>query len=254
VLSVLKGKNLKSLSSHTAITFEKEREEKFGTADVPKKKDWFPVKSVLIEILTERISEHGVEKFFEDQKRSTLLACCKVIDDLEDYSEEELKEFSHEDFVEGIMQNIYTFGLQNLFSAFTVTELKLFCVDCQLTVRSSSKEVLLDCLIEQKDFRKAKKKTQLKTKLTEKPKIKKGLKPIDLKSWFLRTELEEYCKLKEIKIGGTKKEIVDRIILYLDGDRSSKVLGSKAVKDEESEKTTEKKKAKRGRPKKVQKD
>lgn len=99
---------------------------------------------------------------------------------------------------------------------------------------------------------KQRKKTQLKTKLTEKPRIKKGLKPIDLKSWFLRTELEEYCKQKEIKIGGTKKEIVDRIILYLDGDRSSKVLGSKAVKDED-EKSTDKK-AKRGRPKKVQRD
>jgi hypothetical protein len=252
VLSVLKGKNLKSLAEHNEVDFDKERREKFGeNIGTAKAKEWVPVKSVLIEILTEKIPEYGVERFFKDQKRAVLLECCKVIDDLEDYSKEELKEFSKDDFVEGIMQNIYTFGLQNLFSAFTITELKLFCVDCQLTVRSSSKEVLLDCLIEQKDFRKAKKKSVQKTKLTEKPKIKKGVKAIDLKSWFLRSELEDWCRKKGIKVGGSKKDIVERIILYLDGERGNKVFPRVKGEDasENSADKKPKKKATRGRPK-----
>jgi len=241
---VLKGVNLKNLSRHESIDFDRERIEKFGAVDDPKAAEWVPVKQVVIEVLTERIPVYGVEQFFQDQKRSTLLACCKVIDDLEDYSEEELKEFSHEDFVEGIMQNVYTFGLQNLFSAFTITELKLFCVDCELTVRSSSKEVILDCLIEQKDFRKIKKKTVNRTKLTKKPKIKKGVKAIDLTSWFIRTELDDYCRSKGIKLGGSKKEVVERIILFLDGDRGVKVVSQRKKdsdeKSEKSEKSTKK--------------
>jgi len=174
--------------------------------------------------------------FFEEFDETVLLACCKRIDDLEEMTDEELSEFSKEDLVTGILNNIYTFGLQNLFSSFSVTELKEFCETCELSVKSSSKEVLVDCLIEQKDYRTKGSKVKAEKASKKKPDLKDGIKKVDLEQWYYRNELEEFCKDNGIKRGGNKREIIKRILLFFEGDKSSKVFPMKKKKSKRGSK------------------
>ena len=76
---MLKGNLLRGLSKHTCVDYEEEKLEKFGDVGVKEARDWFPVKPVMVKKLTERIPEYGVEGFFEEMDRDTLLGCCMVI-------------------------------------------------------------------------------------------------------------------------------------------------------------------------------
>jgi hypothetical protein len=214
VLHVLKKSNLISLCSHACVNVDKGEHEE----------SWYPAKGILVEVLAAAITGFGVLQFFEEFDETVLLACCKRIDDLDEMTDEELSEFSKEDLVTGILSNIYTFGLQNLFSSFSVTELKEFCETCELSVKSSSKEVLVDCLIEQKDYRTKGSKVKAEKASKKKPDLKDGIKKVDLEQWYYRNELEEFCKDNGIKRGGNKREIIKRILLFFEGDKSSKVF------------------------------
>eukprot|EP01129_Flabellula_baltica_P000323 TRINITY_DN10350_c0_g1_i1.p1 TRINITY_DN10350_c0_g1~~TRINITY_DN10350_c0_g1_i1.p1 ORF type:complete len:299 (+),score=92.07 TRINITY_DN10350_c0_g1_i1:81-977(+) len=245
VLHVLKKKELVALSKDGNVDYEEERKNR-GPHKEDGEEDWFPQKQTMIERLTDAISSFGVSQFFEQLPVPVLLECCKSIDDLSDFSDEELLDtYGQDDLVNGILQNIYTFGLQNLFTSFTVTELATFAEDCDLSVKSQAKEVLVDCIVEQKDYRKKTVKRKVETKSKKKPDLKDGIKKVDLEQWYLRSELEDFCREKGMKISGNKRDLIKRILLWFEGDRGHLVMPgkkrsrsrsrSKSRKEEESD-------------------
>jgi len=130
--------------------------------------------------------------------------------------------------IEQILQVADEFGLDHCFSSFPVSVLQAFTSSCGLTVQTSSVEILVDCLIKQTNFKK-KKKEKKELKVSDKqPNIKKGISKIDLHHWYYRNELGDWCKENGLKNTGNKKELVDRILEYLDDPAKAKEKAEKA--------------------------
>jgi len=179
----------------------------------------YPPKSVLFRVLAGIITNVGLKPFFSHFSQEVLLECCKDIDDLSEYEDEDLAEFSKKELIKAIINNVYSFGFTHLFSSFQVSDLKKFCKKLGLKVESSSKETIIDSLLEQKSYKKPKITKKEEKPHTKKPKaIKEGISKVDLQYWYNKEELEEWLRTKEAKVTGKKSELVARIMLYLSGD------------------------------------
>jgi len=126
----------------------------------------YPPKSVMLRILFEKWIEAGITKFLEEYESSTLLECCKDIDDLKDMTPSELEEITKQEMIDAIKTNVNTFGLNHTLSLFNVEELREFAnqlnLKCDVT---SSKDILIDSIIENSNYKKPKqKKRSTKTK------------------------------------------------------------------------------------------
>jgi len=180
-----------------------------------------------------------------------LIRVCADIDDLSDYKNEDgeilfekLKDkYSKKDFLNAIMTNVYTFGLNHLFSLLTVDDLIDLCSECRLSVNSRSKDTIIDCLIEQKDYEPEEKSEEGEASEKKPDRIKKGIKKVDLISHFTRPELLEYCQSNQIKTTGKKSVIASRIMVFLGGDRKPILVappGKRGRKRKVSKSTEEK--------------
>jgi len=67
-------------------------------------------------------------------------------------------------------------------------------------------------------------------KKDKKPDIKKGITYQDLFQLYLRTEIEEYCRDKGLKLTGKKSDLIKRILTFLGGDKDT----TKSPKKEKS--------------------
>jgi len=79
----------------------------------------------------------------------------------------------------------------------------------------------------------------------KKPKIAQGVHYQDLFSWYMFADLEEYCRENNLKVSGTKPQLIRRILAFLDGDKENTL--AKPKKNQSAETVQEKK------PKSVQK-
>jgi len=146
----------------------------------------------LSRILVDVVIDVGPENFFKHFDIDALIRVCADIDDLSDYivkteegewETDKLKDkYTKKDFLNAIMTNIYTFGLNHLFSLLSVDELSNLCTDCRLTVNSRSKDTIIDCLIEQKDYEPEEKSDEGEASEKKPDRIKKGIKK---SIWFL---------------------------------------------------------------------
>jgi hypothetical protein len=240
VLEVLRVAQLKLLMGHPQIDLAKEMEAiapKRGRSKSPSrekkkrnttsssaskspKKNKFPSKQVMIKILSDKIFDVGPKKFLNQLETPVLLECCKDIDDLSDYSKEDLIEIEKKELIEAIISNINRFGLEHLFSLFSVKELSEFCqkleLDCDET---NSKDALIEAILEHKTYKKPKQKKKEVKASENAPEIKEGITKVDLQAWFKREQLSEWLRNKGAKVSGKKKELVVRILKYLEGDR-----------------------------------
>jgi len=243
VLQVLKNKALKELVTHKEVNLEEKwqqlsprrarskspsRERKRSKSPGGKKKKEgkeFPSKNVMVKVLSEHLENKDVKEFLEKYSRDQLLMCCQDIDDLSSYKDEELAKFKKQDLIDAILKNINNFGINHMFQTLTVQELKKVCERLDLEVASTSKDKLIESIIEKKSY---KKKSKPREKHSDtKPDIKKGIKKVDLEHYYNREDLEKWLKekkeedpdtLKDMKISGKKSELVTRILKFLDGD------------------------------------
>jgi hypothetical protein len=237
VIGVLKVRSLQHLVSHKDIKLS-EKWEAPKPSDKPKpspKKDEkktsskkktlpkniddkpYPAKALMTKIILEYLEQNkSVKGFWEKYSHEALMSCCMDIDDLSDMKESELKKTSEKDFVDAIMSNVNSFGLNHLFQMLTVDELINVCDNMDLEVKSSSKEVLIDSIFEKKSYKPKKKKRENPSK--SKPEIKEGISKVDLKHWYTRKDLEDWLKNKAAKVSGKKSQLIDRVVKYLSGD------------------------------------
>jgi hypothetical protein len=181
----------------------------------------YPPKQVMVKILADLILESNCKKFFEHEcfEASDLLTLCEDIDDLSEITKEDKKRFEKKELIKAIVQNVYTFGLEHLFSLFNVKELNDLCKELKLKCDStSSKDTLIEAIMDHKAYKKPKKSKEPKPS-EEKPEIKEGISKVDLNSWYKKQDLEDWLKSKGAKRSGKKTELFNRIIAYLIGDR-----------------------------------
>ena len=160
-------------------------------------------KQQLINIAIEIYEQVGLEGIIERMDKRCLFIAWRYIEDDEcrgaDY-------FSKVVLRKVFVQNVAGFGLYNFFTGFSVTELKEVCIACEMSVRSCSKEKIVDMLM---DLNLKKKKTWTK------PEIRRGVSKGSLERFYLRDELEKYCMERGISVQGTKKRLCTRIISQL---------------------------------------
>jgi hypothetical protein len=123
-------------------------------------------------------------------------------------------------------------GVEHCLSAFAFDKLHEFAVNSGLKVYGSSREKLLESLVERKNMDKPVKKTKAKVAKVskEKPKIAKGISAVDLNSWYYAKELSDFLEKKSLPSKGTKKELVKRIMDHLAGKDVSAKPKEKKVK------------------------
>jgi len=129
-----------------------------------------------------------------------------------------------------ILEEADSYGLENYFSSFPIERLQEFAEDCGLDVRSQSRDILIDCLTSQEDYKVKKKKTKTEKPSKKKPDIKNGISKVDLVHHYYRDELLEYCKEHGLNTTGNKKEFIQRIIAHVEGKPQPPVKGKKKSK------------------------
>jgi len=230
LLSVIKVMELKKLVDNKDFKLEDKwtpplpKSPKKGEKEKVKKGKPYPSKSIMIQLLTDFIEAKGWKDFLELYNREDLLAVTQDIDDLSDYDDDELKNISKKELVKAILTNVNAFGLNHHLHLLSIEELRAVCVSMELDVESASKEVLVESIIDRKDFKKSKKKVLAPS--SKKPDIKKGITKVDLKNWYNRDEIEKWLKekkeedesLKDLKISGKKNALIDRMLKILEGD------------------------------------
>jgi len=169
-------------------------------------------KLVLSKKLLEQMELEGPLKFLDSLEESFL---DKIIDDMDiDISKNKNKSVA-------ILAEADALGLENFFSSFSTVQLHNFVDTCGLSFESNSREALINCLCEQKDYKTPKNKKKAKPS-SKKPTLKKGIKKVDLIHYFNRVELLDWCKDHDLKTSGSKKELIQRILDDFDGKTTEK--------------------------------
>jgi len=150
-----------------------------------------------------------------------------------------------EKFSEVILGAADSMGMENLLSSFTVEKLKEFCKNCGLVVKTQSQVAIIECIMTLEDFEAPQPKEKKKSEPSKKkPKITKDIAKVDLIQHYLQRELVEWCNENEIANSGTKKELAERIIAFLNGEPlpkpKSKLGKKRKSKKDDTDSTSEK--------------
>jgi len=122
-------------------------------------------------------------------------------------------------YSEAILAEADSMGMENLLSSFTVEKLKEFCKSCGLQVETQSLDAILEAIMTLEDFEAPhKEKRKPETPSKKKPKITKDIAKVDLIQHYLRKDLVDWCDENKIPNSGTKKELAERMIAFLNGE------------------------------------
>jgi hypothetical protein len=170
---------------------------------------------VLTKRFMESISETGLEKWFDscdDLKVIQILCDALAIEFSDDDSCEELKERA--------ISEIRTHGANMVLSRMTLAQLKQCCADMELEnyELSNSKIALITAIIHQTpvEVKDAPRKVAVK-----KVPISKATEFEQLNQHYLLSDMVEFCRRQKLRVSGTKKEVIHRIISHNLGDKEN---------------------------------
>lgn len=137
-------------------------------------------------------------------------------------------EGSKQEMIESLLEELTIAGAREMFDGMT----KEYLVDCahQLHTKTtgSKRDVINNILAKAYPQLKSEPSTATTTKKeVKKVPIKKGVTRDDLFQSYYLPELKDYCKKEGLKVSGTRKELADRILKYLEGDTESVKAGHK---------------------------
>jgi len=90
------------------------------------------------------------------------------------------------------------------------------------------KLVLIEAIITNEVIQKQEKKKKKVQKVSKtKPDLVKGVEYQDVFQHYYLEELVEFAKKNGLKVSGTKKELIQRIIAWLEGDKENTLAGTK---------------------------
>eukprot|EP00727_Mastigamoeba_balamuthi_P002833 m51a1_g12547 hypothetical protein (409) ;mRNA; r:1329-3139 len=196
------------------------------------KKERLTSKSAMLKRLEDRIAEIHAGKWLEALSEAQL----DYIADALDLEEDRPK--ARKDLIQTIVDRVYLEGGLALFGL-AGKELLLKVAKAgglEKLTAEHTKQQILEAFetgeVPKAEKRKAKSDYVVSEK---KPEIEKGISLADLHSHYYFGELQTWCKEKGIKSAGNKKEVVKRILAFLNGDESvakavKKVSGAAAKK------------------------
>jgi hypothetical protein len=231
LMETLSKETLTKLASHWKVEYP-------GYGDNPK-----PSKRLMAKRLVAGMAENGPKDFFL-QSDAYLSS---IIGDLE------LTGVTAKDkdkAAKALIAEADALGVEHCLSAFAFDKLQDFALNSGLKVYGSSREKLLDALIERKNMDKPEKKTRAKAPKVskDKPKIAKGISAVDLNSWYYSKDLSDWLEKKKLPSKGTKKELVKRILDHLAGKDVTIKPKEKKVKKKKAPPKAKSGKGKVGRP------
>jgi len=92
----------------------------------------------------------------------------------------------------------------------------------------SSSNILADCLIYGKDYEAQRSFNVSQPTLEKKPKkIRENIPKADLMHWFTAKELKDFCDENNLKSGGKKSELAERILNFFDPEKENDLKGER---------------------------
>jgi len=193
-------------------------------------------KVVLRKRLNERMAEIGIEDFVTKHMDEKQLASLLEAAGATPISNKK------KELVDQTVELVNTFGLQTFFSKFEVHFLKDCLADLNLKCSTESKAKIIQALSSQTDAIGDGASREVKFS-KEKRTIKKGITYQDIFQHYLLEEIQEWCRENELKVSGTKPDLIRRILAFLDGDIENTKAINRTVKEKvEPVKKTEKSK------------
>jgi hypothetical protein len=181
-------------------------------------------KVVLGKRLYERIVETGVSQFFESKVD---------IQDLRDICDTlginvESKDAKY--IAKAIYGEAMITGLEILLSTMQTSDLQTMCHDLKLKADTESKAKLMECVIFRRGYTKKAAPVAVERRSSKKPKIQAGIHATNLRSWYTKPELVEWCNENDVTLlSSLKKEEVIRRILksFEEGKENSSSAANK---------------------------
>jgi len=176
--------------------------------DIPTRDEQPTTKNYLTKKLVEKVQEDGLAKALKGADEGHVSAILELLDitkkkDVKGYFEDIVREM----------------GVQLFLGKMTAELLNAVCSDLKIRFESQSVTQLVTAIIAGKapEKREAPKLSPKKPSKT-KPVLKKGVKAVDVYQHYLKGELQDYCRENDLKVSGTSKELIDRIIEHLESD------------------------------------
>jgi len=124
----------------------------------------YPTKAIMKNSLIEHLEKGGwkVKSFWDGYGLEVLKGVCQDVDELKPV---DLVDVPKNTLLGGIMNNVNLFGINHLLQTMNVDELQEICEKMDLVVESSSKDILVDSIIEKKNLIKENQKRRKKNPL-----------------------------------------------------------------------------------------
>jgi len=169
---------------------------------------------------------------------------------------------SREDYVDVILQTSNEIGMEYCFSSFPTTKLKEFVKLCKLKIDSDSLDTILRALVDQESIKAHYEPAPGEVPSKSQPEIDKNISIVDLWTHYYKEDLANWCTSEKLTSHGSKKEIIERIRRFFDGnldkrdkrkDRKKKKTSEEEDKEKDKEKdktssTSSKKKQSNNKP------
>jgi len=207
-------------------------------------------KVVLKKRLIEKIIEDGTSTFLSSLPQAKLEIFLNALGMKAEKGKEAM--------VEQLTEAVYSMGAEIFLSKFDVPFLKQCAKDLKIKCPTDSKAKIVNAIVTQTAPEREEKDMKIVFSAKKLP-IKKGITYQDIFQWYYKEELVEYCKENGLKVSGKKKEVIERILAYLDGDKENTMAKVNVNKEEpkqekkeekpkKEEKKTESKKSKAKEP------
>jgi len=195
-----------------------------------------PSKVVLRKRFVETVEEQGLDKFLS---KSTMTP--DLLSILIRAADEQPLSKDKDKLAIQVTEIINLVGFQSFFSRFDTPFLQHLLTQMDLKCDTDSKDRIVYALATQTNAKKQKTEHKEIIFSEEKQDIKKGITYQDIYQHYFRDELIEWSKTNGLKVNGSKKQLILRILAFLDGNKENTMSIANKKEDEKKSKKKNKK-------------
>jgi len=194
-----------------------------------------PTKTVLRKRFIEKMEELGLDKFLS---KSTMTS--ELLSMLIQAADEQPLSKDKDKLIFQATEIINLVGFQSFFSRFDIPFLQHLLSEMDLKCNTDSKDRIVYALATQTNAKKQKIEHKEIIYSDEKQPIKKGVTYQDIYQYYFREELVDWSKNNGLKVTGSKKELIQRILAFLDGNKENTMSIANRKEEDKKDKKVEK--------------
>jgi len=172
-------------------------------------------KAVLSKKMKDKINDMGIDDFLSENADTALLnRLCESLEETPDST-------NKDDLVKQVSGLVRAFGAEAFWNSFDVNLLHSITADLKLKAKgTNSKRKLVESILTNSNPEKAepKKKKRKITYSKKKKPLEKGVTYDDIFQHYYVNEVRDFCKANGLKSSGKKKELINRILAFLNGE------------------------------------